>query len=231
MSVGFQGNLFDFGLFHDRCWDIKTLCDLLSHIFDCCTEQKQVLLHSLLVMTWLQNNRLTRNFNGPLLFATGLMMLSQINFGLDLVAFSNTQAMDAFEERFGQYNAKTGKYKIEPYFLSLLNSLTYIGQAFGVITGSFITRKYGRRVSFFVMGGWANIAAILLVSAQSKEQILVGRIINYIYLGQELVTVPIMQAEIVPPSIRGMVVGTYQLGTMVNTSIQFIANEFELKND
>ncbi|KEF60542.1 uncharacterized protein A1O9_02103 [Exophiala aquamarina CBS 119918] len=168
---------------------------------------------------WLHDNRLAENFNGQLLFATCLMMLSQINFGMDLAAFSNTQAMDAFTEKFGSLNPKTGKYHIDPYFLSLLNSLTYIGQVFGVVTGGFINRRYGRRPAFFVMTGWAILAAVLLVSAQHKEQILAGRIVNYIYLGQELVTIPVMQAEIVPPKIRGMVVGTYQLGVMIGAFI------------
>lgn len=170
---------------------------------------------------WFYENRLSKNFNGQLLFATGLMMLSQINFGMDLAAFSNTQAMDAFTEKFGSINPKTGKYRIDPYFLSLLNSLTYIGQVFGVVTGGFINRRYGRRPAFFVMTGWAILAAVLLVTAQHKEQILLGRIINYIYLGQELVTIPVMQSEIVPPKIRGMVVGTYQLGVMVRIVMSF----------
>jgi MFS family permease len=154
--------------------------------------------------------------NGRLAFASTIMMLSQINFGMDLVAFSNTQAMNAFNEKFGHYDAKLERYAIDPYFLSLLNSLTYVGQAFGVITGGWIGRHYGRRVSFWVMCFWATLSAILLVTAQTKEQVLVGRIFNYVYLGQELVTVPVFQAEIAPPQIRGMIVGTFQLGTMVS---------------
>ena len=159
--------------------------------------------------------RVTENVNGRLAFVATIMMLSQINFGMDLVAFSNTQAMDAFERRFGRYDARHERYTIEPYFLSLLNSLTYAGQVFGVLTGGWVVRHYGRRVSFWVMSFWAIVSAILLVTAQRKEQVLVGRVVNYIYLGQELVTVPIFQAEICPPKIRGMLVGTFQLGTMV----------------
>lgn len=164
---------------------------------------------------WLRDNRIAKNFNGQLLFATGLMMLSQINFGMDLAAFSNTQAMNAFTKKFGSVNPQNGKYRIDPYFLSLLNSLTYVGQVFGVVTGGFINRRFGRRPAFYVMTFWAVLSAILLVTAQHKEQVLAGRVINYIYLGQELVTIPVMQSEIVPPNIRGMVVGTYQLGVMV----------------
>ncbi|OAL33785.1 hypothetical protein AYO20_06961 [Fonsecaea nubica] len=165
------------------------------------------------------NNRITENVNGKLAFASTVMMLSQINFGMDLVAFSNTQAMSTFNKKFGHYNAKLERYALDPYFLSLLNSLTYVGQAFGVITGGWIARRWGRRASFWVMSVWAVLSALLLVTAQKKEQVLVGRIFNYVYLGQELVTVPVYQAEIAPPKIRGMIIGTFQLGTMVGAFI------------
>ncbi|EXJ60157.1 hypothetical protein A1O7_04309 [Cladophialophora yegresii CBS 114405] len=162
---------------------------------------------------------ITRCVNGRLAFASAIMMLSQINFGMDLVAFSNTQAMNAFNKKFGAYDEKLERYAIDPSFLSLLNSLTYVGQAFGVVTGGWIGRHYGRRASFWVMSCWATLSAILLVTAQKKEQVLVGRILNYVYLGQELVTVPVFQAEIAPPQIRGIIVGTFQLGTMVGAFI------------
>jgi MFS family permease len=169
------------------------------------------------------SNRISENVNGRLAFASAVMMLSQINFGMDMVAFSNTQAMTPFNKKFGAYDEKLERYALPPYFLSLLNSLPYVGQVFGVVTGGWITRHYGRRPSFWVMSAWAIISAILLVTAQQKEQVLVGRVINYIYLGQELVTVPVFQAEIAPPKIRGMVIGTFQLGTMVSTT--FITSE------
>ena len=163
-------------------------------------------------------NRILENVNGRLAFASGVMILSQINFGMDLVAFANTQAMPAFNQKFGHPDARLKRYAIAPYFLSLLNSLPYVGQVFGVVLGGWVGRRYGRRASFWVMAFWAILSAILLVTAQTKEQVLVGRVLNYIYLGQELVTVPVFQAEIAPPKIRGMVVGSYQLGTMVDLS-------------
>ena len=116
-------------------------------------------------------------FNGRLLFACFTIMLSQVNFGLDQAAFGATQAMTAFERRFGVYNEKLGRYHIEPYFLSLLNGLTYIGFAFGLVIGNIISRRWGRRMSMLVMCGWAIIAAVILVTAKGKEQMLAGRII------------------------------------------------------
>lgn len=154
-------------------------------------------------------------FNGRLLFSCIIIMLSQVNFGIDTTAFSTTQAMSAFEKKFGVYRPSLKRYAIEPYFLSLLNSLTYIGQVFGLLLGSYIARRWGRRMSFFVMCVWAWISAILLVTAQHKEQVLIGRILNFVYVGMELAVVPVTQSELVPARVRGFVVGTYQLGILV----------------
>ncbi|OQV11257.1 hypothetical protein CLAIMM_15118, partial [Cladophialophora immunda] len=170
----------------------------------------------------LTNHGLLRNFNGQLAFAVGILSLSQVNYGMDLAAFSTTQAMGAFERKFGVYNPKTQAWQIEPYFLSLLNSLTYIGQVTGVLLSGFITRRWGRRMSLWVMCFWAFLSAILLVTAQRKEQMLVARILNYIYLGQEIATIPVMQSELCPSHIRGFVVSTYQLGIMTGSLIMSI---------
>lgn len=70
-------------------------------------------------------------FNPTLLLACSLIAISQFNFGFDNTAFSTTQAMDSFDRRFGKYNPKKKAYTIEPYFLSLMNSLPYIGFAIG----------------------------------------------------------------------------------------------------
>lgn len=162
-----------------------------------------------------KGHQLIRSFNGQLAFAVALLMFSQVNYGMDLAAFSTTQAMNAFIKKFGVFDPVSKKYRIEPYFLSLLNSLTYVGQVTGVLLGGYISRRWGRRMSLFTMTFWAMLSAILVVTAQTKEQMLVGRIINYIYLGQEITTIPVMQSEICPPSIRGYSVGSYQLGILV----------------
>lgn len=158
-------------------------------------------------------------FNGQLAWTVSMLAISSFNFGMDNSAFAATQAMDSFNRNFGVWNEELQAYAIEPYFLSLFNSLTYVGQVTGVIFGGWIARRYGRRSSVYVMCFWALLSAILLVTAQRKEQMLVGRILNYIYIGQELVTIPVMQAEICPAHVRGFVVATYQFGNMVCSNI------------
>ncbi|GKT91121.1 sugar transporter [Colletotrichum tofieldiae] len=63
----------------------------------------------------------------------------------------------------------------------------------------------------FVMSVYALISATIVVTSTKKEQILMGRILNYVYIGFELSVVPVYQSEIVPAPVRGMIVGTYQL--------------------
>jgi hypothetical protein len=160
-------------------------------------------------------HRITSAFNGRLLFSCGLLALSQMNFGMDLKAFAATQAMPFFVQKFGTRNPTTGIYVFEPYFLSLLNSLNYIGFAFGLVSGSYISRRFGRRLSIFIMCIWAIAAAAIIVTAEHREQVLAGRIIAYVYVGMELAVIPVLQSELVPKHVRGFVVGSYQSGILV----------------
>ncbi|OLN86397.1 High-affinity glucose transporter RGT2 [Colletotrichum chlorophyti] len=153
----------------------------------------------------------TQHFNKRLFASVFLIAVSQFNYGFDNQAFTSTQAMDAFERQFGEYDDATRQWKIPTYFLSLLNSLNYIGFAAGLIIGSLTSARFGRRMTMFVMSVYALVSATIVVTATKKEQILMGRILNYVYVGFELSVVPVYQSEIVPAPVRGMIVGTYQL--------------------
>ncbi|EEP78964.1 predicted protein [Uncinocarpus reesii 1704] len=149
-------------------------------------------------------------FNRRLFLSCCLIAFSQFNFGFDQTAFSTTQAMNAFERKFGVYNPAKKKWALEPSFLSLLNALPYIGFFAGVFIGSSISSRFGRRMVMFTMSLHALVSVPITVTSTNKAHILTARILNYIYLGMELAVVPVFQAEIVPPQVRGLVVATYQ---------------------
>ncbi|KAH7347319.1 general substrate transporter [Plectosphaerella cucumerina] len=161
-------------------------------------------------------------FNARLIYSCGLIALSQLNFGMDQSAFSNTQAMPAFQRTFGQYNAVTKKYTLETMFLSLLNSVIFIGFVFGLVTGNLISRRFGRRIAMFVMCFWALLSAVILILSKTPTQAITGRTIAYVYIGMELALVPVLQSELVPAEARGFVVGTYQSGLMFGSLIMSI---------
>jgi MFS transporter, SP family, sugar:H+ symporter len=74
---------------------------------------------------------LRSSFNKRLTFTVLLVAFSQLNFGFDPQRLSATQAMDSFDQKFGENNAKTMTYGISPVFLSYYNGFNYLGQAAG----------------------------------------------------------------------------------------------------
>ncbi|KAF3396776.1 Hexose transporter HXT13 [Talaromyces pinophilus] len=153
----------------------------------------------------------SRYFNRSLLVSVIVIAISTFNYGFDNQAFATTQAMDAFSKQFGTYDRATGTYELNSVWLSLFNSLNYIGFVVGVIVGSFISSRFGRRKCMFIMSLYALITATIAVTSNTKDQIMVARILNYVYVGIELSVVPVFQSEIVPAPVRGLIVGTYQL--------------------
>ena len=70
-------------------------------------------------------------FNRQLLASVALIAISTFNYGFDNQAFATTQAMNHFVKQFGHYNSTSRKYVLDSQWLSLFNSLNYIGFASG----------------------------------------------------------------------------------------------------
>ncbi|KAF5719120.1 RGT2-Sensor of high external glucose concentration [Fusarium mundagurra] len=153
-------------------------------------------------------------FNGRLIYACGMIALKQLNFGMDQAAFSNTQAIPFFKRQFGTFDEATGIYVLKTVFLSLLNSIQFIGFVFGLVLGNLFSRRFGRRLAMFLMCFWALISGVILITSKTPSQAITGRTITYVYIGMELALVPVLQSELVPAEARGFVVGTYQSGLL-----------------
>lgn len=163
---------------------------------------------------------ITKHFNRRLFLSVLLIAVSQFNYGFDNQAFAQTQAMDAFTRQFGEYNAKTKKYALPTSWLSLFNSTPYAGFAVGLYVGSIVSARYGRRMAMFCMSIYALMSATVVITAQTPGHIMAGRILNYVYIGMELATVPVFQSEIVPAPVRGLAVSTYQLSLGVSLPVR-----------
>ena len=122
-------------------------------------------------------NDITKHFNKTLAKSFMVIFLSTLNYGFDNQGFSTSQAMAAFKHQFGEYDSKKGVYALPTYWLSLFNSLNYIGFAVGVMVGSLVSSRWGRRMCIFVMSCWALVAATIVISSTSRDQMLAGRIL------------------------------------------------------
>ncbi|WWD00014.1 hypothetical protein V866_006922 [Kwoniella sp. B9012] len=159
--------------------------------------------------------RITKHYTVQLALCSGLLTLSSANYAFDNQGMAQTQAMNPFIRQFGEYNPKTKSYAIPAYFLSLMNSLVFIGFAFGIWIGSMISARYGRRMTVFTMSLWAICSATIIITARTKEHMLISRILNYIYIGMELSVIPVFQSEIMPAPVRGFAVGSYQFSLSI----------------
>lgn len=143
---------------------------------------------------------LTANFNGRLIFSVSLVAVSAANYGFDNQGFSAAQAMTPFEKQFGYFDTTgtyAGTYQLQTSWLSLYSSVIWVGFAVGMVqrialrfiskhrlttssglvVGSEISARWGRRVGMLALSLWAIISSTIIVSSYSKWQILVGRIL------------------------------------------------------
>lgn len=61
-------------------------------------------------------------------------------------------------------------------------------------------------MTIFCMSLWALVTATILVTSGvslNKWQVLAGRVLNYIYIGMELSSVPVYQSEVVVSQTMG----------------------------
>jgi MFS family permease len=123
-------------------------------------------------------NSVLKHFNKSLLLACMLIAVSTFNFGFDNAGFNTTQAMDGFQHQFGRYNSTTGRYFLPPAWLSMFNSLNYIGFGAGVILGSLVSARWGRRMCMFTMSVYAVITATIAITSTTREQIMAARVLN-----------------------------------------------------
>ncbi|KAF7549704.1 hypothetical protein G7Z17_g6207 [Cylindrodendrum hubeiense] len=95
------------------------------------------------------SNRILKHFNATLALSFAVVAVSTFNYGFDNSGYATTQAMDAFQRQFGELDS-TGEYTLPPMWLSLFNSLNYIGFGAGVIIGSLVSARWGRRWYIYI---------------------------------------------------------------------------------
>lgn len=81
--------------------------------------------------TFLKKNYILSHFTPRLAAAVSLIALSSLNYGFDNQGLATSQAMSTYKHQFGEWDSKKSAWAIPTYWTSLLNSLNFIGFAFG----------------------------------------------------------------------------------------------------
>lgn len=132
----------------------------------------------------------------------------------------------AFERKFGEFLPAQDRYGFTSSKLAYLNSFPLITYAIGVIVGSLIGERFGRKKLFVGMNFICIAGTVVCLTSKSYGQMLAGRMILYIHVGMEAWLIPMFQAEIVPAAVRGSLVATYTFSHIFAGFVSSIVTNF-----
>ncbi|VDP30430.1 unnamed protein product [Soboliphyme baturini] len=104
---------------------------------------------------------------------------------------------------------QTGDYLEES--MKIIVSSTVISAAIFSIFGGYVNNRFGRKITILLSSVLFTIGAVVMAASDSKEILLVGRIVVGAGVGTSSCAIPAYIAEITPCAIRGRMLVTFQL--------------------
>ncbi|KAF6799509.1 sugar transporter [Colletotrichum musicola] len=175
------------------------------------------------------NVQVTKHVTSNLIGAMFVLLFSVFTFGFETAVVATVQAMNHYEKQFGERNTKTGKFFISAPRLAYLNSFPLITYGIGIVIGSLISERWGRRIVVAVMNVVCVGGVVLSCLAKTYQQALGGRLVLYLHVGMEAYLVPMYMAEIVPAAIRGSVVATWAFSHILAAFVASVVTNFTSK--
>ncbi|KAH8745746.1 general substrate transporter [Hyaloscypha finlandica] len=143
-------------------------------------------------------------------------------FGYDLAFIGTAITLKPFIRDFGLKGASAER---SDAFAANIVSLLQAGCFFGSLIAAPLGDKLGRRITLMITGVVFCLGSLMqTVSFGSTTAMFVGRAIGGLGVGAASMLVPLYVAEISPPSIRGRLVGIYEMGVQIGTCIGFWIN-------
>ncbi|KAL5312883.1 hypothetical protein ACEPPN_019309 [Leptodophora sp. 'Broadleaf-Isolate-01'] len=148
--------------------------------------------------------------------------MGAILFGYDLAFIGTTITLKPFLKDFGLENAK--KTTLNAFSANIV-SLLQAGCFFGALAAAPLGDKFGRKITLILTGIIFCIGSIMQVASMGNIAVMfVGRAVGGLGVGAASMLVPLYIAEASPPSIRGRLVGIYEIGVQCGTCIGFWIN-------
>ncbi|CEL63140.1 putative quinate permease OS=Neosartorya fischeri (strain ATCC 1020 / DSM 3700 / FGSC A1164 / NRRL 181) GN=qutD PE=3 SV=1 [Rhizoctonia solani AG-1 IB] len=143
-------------------------------------------------------------------------------FGYDSAFIGGTIELPAFQAQFGLDKLSEGEIA---FTSSNIVSTYQAGCFFGCILAFFIVEAFGRRATLQCSSALFCLGAGLMLGAKhSLGMVYVGRIIGGMGVGAVSLATPLYIAEIAPPSIRGQLVGFYEIFLQAGGVVGFWIN-------
>ncbi|MCF6222512.1 MAG: sugar porter family MFS transporter [Flavobacteriaceae bacterium] len=137
-------------------------------------------------------------------------------FGFDTAVISGT---------FGFIEQQFALSKIE---VGWFGSSALVGSIFGAIIAGGLGDRFGRKPILILSGILFFISALGSMVPESFSFLISARLIGGIGVGMASVLAPLFISEFAPPSIRGRLIGLYQLALVVGILLAFFSNWYLL---
>ncbi|KAF2451082.1 MFS quinate transporter-like protein QutD [Karstenula rhodostoma CBS 690.94] len=148
--------------------------------------------------------------------------MSALAMGYDTAVIGGTMALNSFIRDFGWANvSKSTRDTIQANIVSTFQA----GCFFGALLTFPVAEKIGRKRTVMIAGLVFLLGAALQTAAQGNLNLIYsGRAIAGLGIGASSLTVPVYIAEVAPPSIRGRLVGIFEIASQGGGMLGFWIN-------
>ncbi|KAJ5771173.1 uncharacterized protein N7511_003224 [Penicillium nucicola] len=141
--------------------------------------------------------------------------LGGLVYGYNQGMFAQVLTMKSFQIATQNYAAQTG---IEQ---GMLTSILELGAWVGTLFNGYLADALGRRVTVLVAVVVFCVGVIVQACTENKDFVLGGRFVTGLGVGSLSMIVPLYNAELAPPEIRGSLVAVQQLAITFGIMISF----------
>ncbi|KAH8685478.1 sugar transporter [Tricladium varicosporioides] len=150
----------------------------------------------------------------PYVFMTCLFAsLGCMMYGYDQGVMGSILVMQNFEAHFPSLTGST----IQGWLVAALELGAWAGALLNGYLADRISRKYSMLVAVVIF----TVGTGLQTGAQNPAMLFAGRVVGGIGIGMFSMVIPLYQAEIAPPELRGSLVSLQQLSITIGTCIAF----------
>ena len=150
----------------------------------------------------------------PYVFMTcSFAALGCLMYGYDQGVMSSILVMPNFQQQFPDLQGST----IQGWLVSALELGAWAGALFNGFLSDAISRKYSMMVAVLIF----TLGTGLQAGAHKGAELFAGRVIGGFGIGMFSMVIPMYQAEISPPELRGSLVSLQQLSITIGTAIAF----------
>jgi MFS family permease len=150
----------------------------------------------------------------PYVFMTcAFASLGCMMYGYDQGVMGPILVMENFQAHFPTLTGST----IQGWLVSALELGAWAGALFNGYLSDRISRKYSMMVAVLIF----TLGTGFQVGAQNPAMLFAGRVIGGLGIGMFSMVIPLYQAEIAPPELRGSLVSLQQLSITIGTCISF----------